>query len=157
MAWSKVSEYMASQMADLARYKSEPTEPFEWGSDLDCANDLQENMAELRKDDLLLVVQSCYRRLTTRHGTLVDAPDYGFSVKELIHAGLAPKDEARIAGQIQAELTKDDRLETVEAAATFTDGAVAIEVSGMTRVGNFSMTMGVTAASASLLSYEVNQ
>ena len=156
-AWQKVLDYMATQTADLVRYKSEPVSPFGWGSDLDCADDLTENMAELQKDDLLLVVQSCYRRLSTPRGLLEDDPDYGFDVVGLLHSGLTARDMSRVSGQVVAELTKDDRLETVEARATFDGSTLEIEIKGSTRIGDFSLTIGVTAAGAEILAQETWQ
>jgi phage baseplate assembly protein W len=150
-----MAAYMAEQIAELVPYHSEPVSPFGWGSDLDCANDLTENMAELTKDDMLLVVQSCYRRLTTRRGTLDYDPDYGIDVVHLLHSGVSQKDLIRIKGQVECELTKDDRLETVECRVTYADETLTLEITGMTRIGTFEMTMGVTIATAQLLSYEV--
>jgi hypothetical protein len=157
MVWSKVSESMAAEIAALVPYHSEPASPFGWGSDLSCDDDLSENMAEITKDDMLLVVQSCYRRLTTRRGTLEDDPDYGLDVMHLLHQGMTQTDLIVIAGQIRNELSKDDRLESVECRATYQDETLSVDIAGTTRVGTFSMTMGATAASVYLLSPELSQ
>jgi phage baseplate assembly protein W len=153
--WARMTEHIATQVAELVPYHSEPVSPFGWGSDLDCADDLAFNMAELTKDNMLLVVQSCYRRLTTRRGTLDYDPDYGIDVLHLLNAGLTRTDLIRIQGQVVCELSKDDRLETVECRATFAEETLTLEITGMTRVGEFELTMGVTAAGAKLLSSEV--
>jgi phage baseplate assembly protein W len=157
MVWSKVSDRFAAEIGALVRYHSEPVSPYGWGSDLDCADDLTENVAEIPKDDMRLVVQSCYRRLTTRRGTLIDDPDYGFDVLHLLHAGMTKTDLIRIAGQVESELSKDDRLETVECKVSYADETIELDIKGMTRIGTFSMTMGVTEASTYLLSPELSQ
>jgi len=75
----------------------------DYGIDLVCWDDLDEAMSEA--DSVCAYV---YRRITTRKGSLIDDPDWGIDVLEML-SGKA--DIASIRAQIVAELSDDDRVQ----------------------------------------------
>lgn len=149
--WSAIQAYMDEQLAELPKLKATPVEPFEFGSDLSCGEDVTADWAELPKNSNLLVVQSIYRRLNTERGSLPDDPDYGFDLCGKLNKGMTQKGLLSIAGQVKAEILKDDRIEAVDVAVDFNNMMLTVQIKGMTRVGAFEMTMDVDSAKATLL------
>ena len=70
-----------------------------------------------------LVGQACYRRLITQRGQLEDDQDYGLSLSAWLGAERTPADVASIPGQIRGELSKDERIDSVDVKATSVVGA----------------------------------
>lgn len=160
MVWSEISSVIQGEIDNLVRVKDEPLADFGFGGDLDCAFDLTDDMAELDGDDILVLVQACLRRLNTVRGSLPqdgdpEVADYGFDLCGMLNRGMTQKDLLMIEGRIASELGKDDRIETVEAAVSLdANGEMTVTIKGTTRTGTFEMTMGVTAASVTLLGYK---
>ena len=80
----------------------------DYGSDLACLDDLDENMSEI--SGLTCLTQALYRRITTSRTGLIDDPDYGFDVTSLVDCAMTRRQMAIIASQIDGEFMKDERV-----------------------------------------------
>jgi phage baseplate assembly protein W len=123
----------------------------DFGTDLSATSGLDPSFSLV--SGIRVVEEAAVRRLTTQRGTLFYAPDYGTDVREMLAAKL---DTARLSAwrsRIEAELLKDDRVETVRAVLTFTPAteSVTVQVAGTTGAGPFAFTLAVTAVSVELL------
>ncbi len=124
-----------------------PTAPAvdDYGSDLSCATDITADAKELTGDDPLIVAESDVRRLTTDRGTLIDDPDFGWNLEQLIQKPMTPAEVATIAGQVRGELVKDDRHETLNVWTTGqTTSNLIVHVRGTTAKGPFRLVMAIT-------------
>jgi hypothetical protein len=107
--------------------------------------------------DQRILAQAAMMRLDTKKGTLWTAPDYGLSLSDYVEKGITADELARIPGDIQAELEKDERVEGVIVTATTTRQSgggyalildIRITPSGGT---SFSMTVSVDALTIQML------
>lgn len=98
--------------------------------------------------------QAVYRRLTTPRGRLIDDADYGFDVRELLHAGLTPDYQSRISSIIRAEVLKDERVVSCDVTSTYTDAVLVVSMSCGTADGPFSLTVDISEASVLLVASE---
>lgn len=119
----------------------------DYGSDLSCATDLTANAAELAGDDPRIVAESDVRRLTTDSGSLIDDPEFGWNLDQLIQRPMTPAEIATIPGQVRAELLKDERHESLDVWVTGqTTSNLLVRVRGTTAKGPFRLVMAVTDA-----------
>ena len=115
-----------------------------YGSDLWCEDDIDELASELPSTSPLLVAQANYRRLSTERGALIDDPDYGFDLLGLLHAEITPAFIASIPGQVENELRKDDRNETIECKiSNITHRSFDVEIRGTTATGPFDLVIAL--------------
>lgn len=118
----------------------------DFGSDLQCATDLDPMMRELAANDPRLVAESDLRRLQTPRGGLLDDPDYGYDVRELLRAPLTRAQLAAVPGRIRAELMKDDRHRSVDVDVKRTSSdELYLRIHAETDAGPFDMTGPITA------------
>src|SRR6185369_2291909 len=80
----------------------------EFGIDLDCADDVDPGMREATGEYLLR--QDIRWRLSTRRGLLINDPNYGIDLRDLVNADLTEDELAHIPSMVAAELDKDDRI-----------------------------------------------
>lgn len=106
-----------------------------------------------------LVAEAAYRRLITPAGSLhggEEEQNYGFDLTSLVGSAKTKSDAAALPGRIQAELRKDERIESVDVVVTVTtatNGAVAwvVRIDGKTAEGPFSFQVGIDDVSIELL------
>lgn len=142
---------IAAEIAALPRVVATPVEPFGYGSDVSCAYDMDPGVAELDGMDPLVLKQAIIRRLDTPRGSLPDDPSYGISLRSMVNAGVKADDLTRLAGVIQNEVSKDDRISTLRVEVVtnpaMTELTVTLQVTPADpRLGPFSMTLAVTSA-----------
>lgn len=119
----------------------------DYGSDLSCVTDIAAMATELSGDDPRIVAESDARRLQTDRGTLIDNPNYGWNLQDLVQKPLTASDIATIPGQVKGELLKDDRHETLDVWTTGQNTSnLLVHVKGTTAKGPFGFTMAVTDA-----------
>ena len=109
----EAEEFIAAELDVLraeGRQVDLSVEPFGYGIDLVCVNDITPDAAELDPDGTFGIAQDLYHRLITGRGFLIDDPDYGYDLLGLLHAAIAQKDLAMAAAQITGECSKDDRV-----------------------------------------------
>lgn len=103
-----------------------------------------------------IVAEAALRRLTTPRGSLLRAPNYGTDLREAL---LSRLDRARLdawRARVEAELRKDDRIETVAARLAFDriTGTLSVRVEGTTGATPFAFTLAVTEVTTELLAVE---
>jgi len=105
-----------------------------------------------------LVAEACYRRLTTPRGMLYggeEEQNYGLDITSLVGTSSAKADAASLPGRIEAELRKDERIDTVK--VTIDEIATAGEISWVVTIdvvtaeGPFALQIGVSEVTAQLL------
>lgn len=100
---------------------------------------------------LPLVAQAVYRRLITPRGMVIDAPDYGYDLRSLLHKGQTPIQRAAIPGLIRSEVLKDERIATVEVeVTTFTHDMIGVAIRCETAEGPFELVLNISAAAVKL-------
>ena len=121
----------------------------DFGADLDLDDDLTPEMRETSGGRAL--AQAIRRRLSTPRGSVIDAPDYGFDVREMLSKGMTTEELAGVPDQVRAELEKEQRIETLTVKATQpAPGELDLDVRGETATGPFALTLNVTAAAVLL-------
>lgn len=135
-------------VAQLSAAATAPTPlDTDYGSDMSCVTDITAMATELSGDDPRIVAESDARRLSTDRGTLIDDPNYGWNLQDLVQRPLTPADIATIPGQVKGELLKDDRHETLDVWTTGqTTSNLLVHVKGTTAKGPFGLTMAITDA-----------
>lgn len=91
-------------------------------------------LAELRLDGSLTrgleaVIRDVYHMLVTVRGSLPADPEAGLGLLDLVLGETSTESLPAIAADIESELLKDDRVETVDATVTATpDGGLVIDI-----------------------------
>lgn len=150
-----VKDAIAEELTALERVVDLPSEPYGYGSDLRCDSDLREDMAEVDGMSTLAIAEALVRRLDCPRGALPGDPDYGIDLRSYCNRGTTAAEIRSLAGQINGELRKDDRIERVVVTVTPSpDGselAVQLEVTPVDpNVGDFALTLAVTSAAVVL-------
>jgi len=118
----------------------------DFGVDLICATDLDPGFRELAADDPRLVAEACLRRLQTPRGGLIDDPDYGYDVREILRTPMTRDQLAAVPARIRAELAKDDRILSLDVdVQQLSTEAVRLVIHAETDVGPFDLTGPITA------------
>jgi len=126
----------------------------DFGIDLDCLDDLTEGMREISGP--LVVAQDCYRRLITPRGKLLGEPDFGLDLAGYLSKGMTPERILAIPGEVERELLKDERLESVEVTSSgVVNGTLFLAIRGMTGAGPFKLGVDATPAAVNLLGITV--
>lgn len=119
------------------------------GRDLSCVTDLDPTMLEVSELDCL--VAGLARRLGTSAGQLIDAPLYGFNLRELLHAGMTAAEVASIPSRVRAELMKDERVLDVAVQGTLAGGRLTLTIAGSAAPGPFRFTLIVSDVTVDLI------
>ena len=69
-------------------------------------------------DDRRILMDAVVMRLSTRKGTYWTQPDYGYPIADLVKATITVDSLARIPGDVQAEIEKDQRIRSAKVTAT---------------------------------------
>lgn len=117
------------------------------GQDTWCADELRTGRYATGATNVAL---AAYRRLITPKGTLRggdDEADYGLDLSELVGSLADPSDSAALPGRIRAELSKDERILTLDVVVlTVTDGPTVsyeVTIQAETADGPFELTLDV--------------
>lgn len=123
----------------------------DYGTDLDCADDLTEIMREISGQNV--VAQAIYRRLTTPRGQLIDDEDYGIDVRSFLSRGVDAGRLREIEGTIRQEVLKDERVANVTAKATIDYKTYSMSVSLIVSTGDgpFRLVFSITADTVEFL------
>ena len=146
-----VLDAIDAEIASLTRLVDTPVEPFGYGSDISGAADLDPDMAEVSGDTTLALAQALVRRLDCPRGTLIDDGNYGIDLRGYCNRPTTTSELRALAGQVRAELQKDDRVDsiTVRLEPTSNGNAFALKIRVEPidpRVGGFALTLAVTSA-----------
>jgi hypothetical protein len=107
---SPVRDAIAAELALLEREVDTPVAPFGYGTDVSCTTDLDPRLASVDQNSTQGIAEAIVRRLDCPRGALPDDDDYGFDVASLLNTGLTTTQINALAGQVRAEITKDDRV-----------------------------------------------
>ena len=100
----------------------------------------------------LVVAEAVLRRWTTGRGELIDDPNYGWNVMDLVNDDLGPTDIGYAQQQMAAEAQKDERVRSATVAITLTvAGLLMIVATIVTALGPFRLVVAVTAVDVKLL------
>ncbi len=131
--------------------ESEGVMAINYGRDLSCLNRLETGRTVTGTE---LVLQAIYRRLITPRGSVIDAPNYGTNIEELLSRAYTKEGLASIPGIIRAEVLKDERVLTATVKArfeTFPNVRLVVEIDCTSAAGPFDLTLGVSEVSTELL------
>lgn len=113
-----------------------------------------------RVTGLRAVAEAMYRRITTRRGSLIGGePEafYGIEIRDILGSTNADRDLPSLPARIEAEISKDERVDSVHvdvrATKTGPDIAVEITVDVTTGEGPFSLVLAASAVTVDILSF----
>jgi hypothetical protein len=145
---------IAAGIAELTRVATTPPAPWLYGRDLVCVDDLTPTLEETDPTTTASLAQDIYHRITTERGSLVDDPDFGEDVTGYLSTANTARALLSIAGRLEAEILKDDRVSTVvvelDGNTTQLDITIVVTPQDATLV-SFRMVLAVTSAAALLL------
>lgn len=128
------------------------------GRDVSCTDSLKTGRFATRAR---LVGEACYRRLTTPRGMLrggEDEASYGLDLTELVGSANPKSVAASLPGRIASELSKDERVESVDVEVLFTtegpETSFSIEIRVGTGAGPFTLKLLASAVTIELLGIE---
>jgi len=108
-----------------------------------------------------LVAESIFRRLTTPRGMLrgtEEEGNFGLDLTELIGSVSTKSDAASLPARIQAEILKDERVESVTVRVVDESDGVAkfftVFIEATTAEGPFSLTLGIDEVTVGVLGIE---
>ena len=150
-----VSAALAANLADVVRIRDTPVEPFGYGTDISCADDIDPRGRDVSGFTVEALGQAIYRRLITPRGSNPDDADYGFDVVGYLNRGTTAQELRTLAGKVRSEVTKDDRVASakVSMVPTPTGDAVTLKISIQPyadTLGGFSLTLAVASGAAIL-------
>jgi hypothetical protein len=145
-----VRDYIKAEIAALTRQVPTPVEPFGYGVDLSCVEDLTETMAEVDPFSTRALAEAIYRRLSTPRGALPDDGVYGLDLRSYLNRGTTAAELRDLASQVRAEITKDDRVSSADVTVTVPSSSelnVRIRITPEDpELGPFDLTLAVTSA-----------
>jgi hypothetical protein len=101
---------------------------------------------------LQVVAEAVLRRWTTSQGQLIDDPNYGTNIYDLINAGLSPRDLSLYGQRFAAEAQKDARVLNCSATLTLdAAGNLTLSATITTAAGPFRLVLSVNAVTLQLL------
>lgn len=148
-----------AELATLSRVVDVPEPPFTYGTDLSCTLDLDPLLAEVDPASPMAIVEATIRRFVTPRGGLLDDANYGLDVRAHCNRGITQRDLRALAGALQGEAQKDDRVAkaNVSLTADTRAGTLAIDVQIIPsdpRLETFDFTFAVT--SGAVLAVTIN-
>ena len=96
------------------------------GVDVDCLNDISPKFALTSGLDNLL--KALCRRLSTPHGGLFYAPDYGYDLMQFVNADVSSDLLQEIRAGVRAECLKDERVSDCYVTVSYDPGTTTIRV-----------------------------
>jgi len=99
----------------------------------------------------LNLAEALSRRLVTKRGTLIGAPNYGYDVTDLLNDDLGTAELNELGSNVEAEMKKDDRVRKAAATVTVVGNLLMISVSITDAVGPFTLTLMVSAVGVSVI------
>lgn len=125
----------------------------DYGLDLSGVDDLDENMSEV--SGVTVLRQALARRLSTRNGTLLDDPTYGYDIREDLSSALDRMRTVKIVAKVKSQILKDPRVLTctVNAEVTGTPKAqkVRLTIGGESRQGPYELVVDASKVTVQLL------
>lgn len=98
------------------------------------------------------VGEAIVRRWYTPSGTLIDDPDYGYDLTDLIGDDLDANSIAQVSYQAAAEAMKDERVNSCTCTISFIQGKLTITGAVSTNNGPFKLVAQISDVTVTLLS-----
>jgi len=116
----------------------------DYGRDLRCWDDLDDNAAEAEGVDV--VAQDAYHELISPRGSILEDPDAGAGVLSFLQQKVSPGFLSSIPGRLANALQRDPRIDDANGTATSTDGGQTIRCSlrASTGQGPFDLVFDLT-------------
>ncbi len=154
-----VKTFIAGEIAALTQIVTFPEEPFGYGRDLSCARDVDPNALEVDGFTTRALAEAIVRRLDTPRGSLPDDGTYGIAAVTYVNRGVTTRSLQELAGQIRAEILRDDRVDTLTVTVRPSSLGQSLIIELAVRpfdpeLGDFSLTLN--ASDAGLLIEEIN-
>jgi hypothetical protein len=119
-----------------------------WGT----PNGLDLSMPSYMATGNQVVGEAIARRWTTTAGQLIDDPNYGENIFDLVSAGLSKREIAYAQQRFAAEAEKDERVLSCAVILTFdAAGNVTLTATVVTAFGPFKLVLSVDAVTLALL------
>jgi hypothetical protein len=93
---------------------------------------------------LQCVGEAIARRWSTTQGELLDDPNYGRNLTDLVGDDLGPNDLSRMQQLLAAEALKDQRVQTAVVVLTFVNGVITATGTFTTAAGPFTLVGSVS-------------
>ena len=93
---------------------------------------------------LQCVAEAIIRRWSTTQGELIDDPNFGRNLTDLVGSALGPNALSRWQQLLAAEALKDQRVKTASVVLTFIDGTITASGSFTTAAGPFTLVASVS-------------
>lgn len=116
-----------------------------FGSDFYCITDVTP-IDKLVTDPSQLIAQRLARRLQVQRGALQaisDDPDFGFDLRSLLNAKLGPNSINVYTSQVQAEVLKDEQVQSADVQMSLNNGILTVSINGVAASGPFQLTVSV--------------
>ena len=98
------------------------------------------------------VGEAIARRWSTGRGQLIDDPNYGYNLTDLVSDDLSPADILRAQQQAGAEALKDERVLRCSVTLTLTvAGLLTVVAAVTTALGPFQLVLAVSATTTQIL------
>lgn len=91
----------------------------------------------------LCLVQALARRIITPRGALIDDPNYGYDITDFLDADVLPQTLSQVAGNIDAEFLKDQRVVASASTVIVAANKLIITSSVQDSDGPFSLVLSV--------------
>lgn len=119
-----------------------------WGT----PNGQDVSMPSYMATGVLCVAEAILRHWTTSPGELIDDPNYGYNLQDLIGDDLSPADIIRAGQRASAEAQKDERVLRCSATIALSiAGVLTVAASVVTAAGAFQFVASISAVSTNLL------
>lgn len=119
-----------------------------FGTCWSCVSDL--TMPAIMATGFQVVAEAIIRRWSTSQGQLIDDPDYGFNLTDLISDDLGPGQIAQAQQSASAEAQKDERVLACAVKLTLdVAGTLAVVANVTTAQGPFKLVASVSAIGVS--------
>lgn len=93
-----------------------------------------------------VVLEAILRRWTTPTGALIDDPNYGYSLIDLVSDDLSPRDLQVAQQRLAAEATKDERVRRADVKLSLSvAGLLTVDTTITTTQGPFRFVLAVSA------------
>ena len=121
----------------------------DYGTDLSDVTDLTEDMAEV--SGRLCMIQALARRIQTPRGTLIDDPNYGIDITDYLDADIADSSLSQVAGLVDAEFLKDERVIGSTTSVTSKNSVLTIQSQLQDGAGPFKLVLSVDQVTIAIL------
>lgn len=129
----------------------------DYGRDLKTVVDANGNVdltpGMLESTGRAVLAESLVRRQTTRRGSVIDAPNDCFDIRDWLSSEMIPTKLSQLRGTLRAELEKDERVKIATVTMAYNEQSKTLTITEAidSTSGPFKLTLSVTDLTISLL------